>query len=148
MFGLRCSPVAMRHLLSTIVPTVRRLLFQLTIHLLGRRCGLVRGRAAGTMTPTSRWRFGLPPPCSGLGISGLMFLRPKFRCQPLKERGQHLYNFTGGAMTPEARGYQVDDVNRGVLNPNKGTVRSQTYEFSATEGGTIVYSATAALNFI
>lgn len=37
---------------------------------------------------------------------------------------------------------------REVLNPNKGTVRSQTYEFSATEGGTIVYSATAALNFI
>ena len=48
----------------------------------------------------------------------------------------------------EARWYQVDDINRGVLNPNKGTVRSQTYEFSATEGGTIVYSATAALNFI
>lgn len=48
----------------------------------------------------------------------------------------------------EARWYQVDDISRGVLNPNKGTVRSQTYEFSATEGGTIVYSATAALNFI
>lgn len=48
----------------------------------------------------------------------------------------------------EARWYQVDDVQRGVLNPNKGTVRSQTYEFAATEGGTIVYSATAALNFI
>lgn len=48
----------------------------------------------------------------------------------------------------EARWYQVDGVQRGVLNPNKGTVRSQTYEFAATEGGTIVYSATAALNFI
>ena len=48
----------------------------------------------------------------------------------------------------EARWYQVDGVQRGVLNPNKGTVRSQTYEFSATEGGTIVYSASAALNFI
>ena len=48
----------------------------------------------------------------------------------------------------EARWYQVDGISRGVLNPNKGTVRSQTYEFSATEGGTIVYSATAALNFI
>ena len=48
----------------------------------------------------------------------------------------------------EARWYQVDDISRGVLNPNKGTVRSQTYEFSATEGGAIVYSATAALNFI
>ena len=48
----------------------------------------------------------------------------------------------------EARWYQVDGVQRGVLNPNKGTVRSQTYEFSATEGGTIVYSVTAALNFI
>ena len=48
----------------------------------------------------------------------------------------------------EARWYQVDDISRGVLNPDKGTVRSQTYEFSATEGGAIVYSATAALNFI
>ena len=48
----------------------------------------------------------------------------------------------------EARWYQVDDISRGVLNPNKGTVRSQSYEFSATEGGTIVYSAIAALNFI
>lgn len=48
----------------------------------------------------------------------------------------------------EARWYQVDDISRGVLNPNKGTVRSQTYEFSATEGGAIVYSTTAALNFI
>lgn len=48
----------------------------------------------------------------------------------------------------EARWYLVDDLSRGVLNPNKGTVRSQTYEFAATEGGTIVYSATAALNFI
>lgn len=47
----------------------------------------------------------------------------------------------------EAQWYQVDDINRGVLNPNKGT-RSQTYEFSATEGGTIVYSTNAALNFI
>lgn len=48
----------------------------------------------------------------------------------------------------EARWYQVDDISRGVVNPDKGTVRSQTYEFSATEGGAIVYSATAALNFI
>lgn len=48
----------------------------------------------------------------------------------------------------EARWYQVDGVQRGVLNPNKGTVRSQNYEFSATEGGAIVYSAIAALNFI
>ncbi|AWH15717.1 hypothetical protein KNT91_gp193 [Aeromonas phage 60AhydR15PP] len=48
----------------------------------------------------------------------------------------------------EARWYQVDGVQRGVLNPNKGTVRSQTYEFAATEGGTIVYTVTAALNFI
>lgn len=48
----------------------------------------------------------------------------------------------------EARWYQVDDISRGVLNPNKGTVRSQTYEFSATENGTIVYTVTAALNFI
>lgn len=47
----------------------------------------------------------------------------------------------------EARWYLVDDLSRGVLNPNKGT-RSQTYEFATTEGGTIVYSATAALNFI
>ena len=49
---------------------------------------------------------------------------------------------------PEARWYQVDDISRGVLNPNKGTVRSQTYEFSATENGTIVYTVVAALNFI
>lgn len=48
----------------------------------------------------------------------------------------------------EARWYQVDDVQRGVLNPNKGTVRSQTYEFAATENGTIVYTVVAALNFI
>ena len=48
----------------------------------------------------------------------------------------------------EARWYQVDDISRGVLNPNKGTVRSQTYEFSATENGTIVYTVVAALNFI
>ena len=48
----------------------------------------------------------------------------------------------------EARWYQVDDISRGVLNPNKGTVQSQSYKFSATEGGTIVYSATAALRFI
>ncbi len=48
----------------------------------------------------------------------------------------------------EARWYQVDGVQRGVLNPNKGTVRSQTYEFSATENGTIVYTVVAALNFI
>lgn len=48
----------------------------------------------------------------------------------------------------EARWYQVDSVQRGVLNPNKGTVRSQTYEFAATEGGTIVYTVNAALNFI
>ena len=48
----------------------------------------------------------------------------------------------------EARWYQVDGISRGVLNPNKGTVRSQTYEFSATENGTIVYTVVAALNFI
>ena len=48
----------------------------------------------------------------------------------------------------EARWYQVDDISRGVLNPNKRTVRSQTYEFSATENGTIVYTVVAALNFI
>lgn len=48
----------------------------------------------------------------------------------------------------QSQWYQVDDINRGVLNPTKGTVQSQVYEFSATEGGTIVYSATAALNFI
>lgn len=48
----------------------------------------------------------------------------------------------------EARWYQVDAISRGVLNPNKGTVRSQTYEFAATENGTIVYTVVAALNFI
>lgn len=48
----------------------------------------------------------------------------------------------------EAQWYLVDDVSRGVLNTAKGTVQAQTYEFSATEGGTIVYSVTAELNFI
>lgn len=48
----------------------------------------------------------------------------------------------------EARWYLTDRTPRGVLNQTKGTVRSQVYEFSATEGGTIVYSTTAALNHI